>query len=530
MSNNISEIPKYPVGIQSFVEIRKGGYVYVDKTQYVYDLISSGKYYFLSRPRRFGKSLLLSTLEAYYLGQRDLFKGLALYDLTDDWEPHPVLRVDFNTGEFRSRGQLEEMLASILLVWENELGIDAEKDGVSQVALRFKAVIEKAYRLTGKKVVILIDEYDKPLFSALHDVDLYDALLSLLKSFYSTLKTMDECIEFAMLTGVGRFGKLSVFSDLNNLRDISFVEQFSSICGITDQELVTYFDAGINRLALVTDSTPEEVREELKRRYDGYHFTPRCPDIYNPFSLLSTFADEAYDDYWFATGTPTYLVGLIRRLNRPVASLIPAKIQASSLKTASVDSKRIIPSLYQAGYLTIKGYHPEDKIFILDYPNQEVEEGLLHSLLLTYAPDADSDNGFGVSDFADAVRNGEPDVLMEKMQSLFASIGYSEKEEKEAHFQNIMQILLMLLGFYAGVEHRTSDGRIDLNLSTSRFVYLIELKVDKTAQDALDQIKEKQYWLPYAQSGKRVFLIGANFSKHSGRLTDWIVEELSPTL
>ncbi len=517
---------KYPVGIQSFSEVREGDYIYVDKTRYVYDLISSGKYYFLARPRRFGKSLFLSTIEAYYLGKRELFASLALDSLVDDWEPHPVLRVDFNTGEYHDRTQLEELLSSILMRWERVYGINVDETGETQAGLRFKTVIERAFLASGKKVVILIDEYDKPLFSALDNPELYDSMLSLLKSFYSTLKTMDEYIEFAMLTGVGRFGKLSVFSDLNNLRDISFVEQFAAICGITDQELGMYFNAGIRRLAIATASNTEEVRSQLKRRFDGYHFTPRCPDIYNPFSLLSTFADEAYDDYWFATGTPTYLVGMIRRLNRPIASLIPTRISASTLKTSGVDNNRIIPSLYQAGYLTIKSYLPEDNLYILDYPNQEVKEGLLNCLLLAYAPEAESDNGLGVADFADMVRKGDAEGFMKKMQSLFASIGYSENEGKEAHFQNIMQILLTLLGFYTGVEHRTSDGRIDLNISTSRFVYLIELKVDKSAQEALEQIIEKKYWLPYAQSGKKIFLIGADFDKRSGRLSEWVIKEI----
>lgn len=368
----------YPVGIQSFSEIRLGGYVYVDKTALIHKITSTGKYFFLSRPRRFGKSLLLSTLEAYYLGKRELFKGLALDSLADNWDTHPVLHLDFNTGDYDSEAGLEQLLNYQLSKWESLYG---KSDTEPTPNLRFAGIIQRAFEKTGKKVVILVDEYDKPLLNTIDNESLSERFRSTLKSLYSNLKSMDQYIEFAMLTGVARFNKVSIFSDLNNLRDISFDDDYSALCGITNAELDAYFEEGIRSLTASTGKTVDEVREELRQRYDGYHFSAQSKDIYNPFSLVNVFASNRMGSYWFESGTPTYLVKLLQKSHWRLSDLKDFKIKANTLASAGITTKDPVPVLYQTGYLTITGYDSFFDKYILDYPNKEVKMGFLDFLL-----------------------------------------------------------------------------------------------------------------------------------------------------
>lgn len=525
MRNSATEI-RYPIGIQTFSKIREEDWLYVDKTAFIYKLIQRSGYYFLSRPRRFGKSLFLSTLQSYFEGRRDLFKGLALDTLTDDWTPRPVLRVDLNTGLYLTKDNLIEVLKYQTDEWERKFNIPRPKEiAAEEVGLRFKNVIEKVWQSTGKKVVILIDEYDKPLLNSIGNDSLYEEYTAILKSFYSNMKTMDAYIEFAMLTGVARFGKVSVFSDLNNLRDISFEDEFASICGITDEEVDRCFRQGIAGLAERYGKDITTIREELRRRYDGYHFAEFSPYIYNPFSLMNVFAKRRFGNFWFDTGTPTFLAKAISRMGRPIKELIPARILQADLESAGLNTSGIIPALYQAGYLTIKDFNIEDCSYILDYPNEEVEESFLRCLLQAYAPEMTPGSGFSIPDFIECVRAGDPEKMMNKLQSLLSSIPYSEKGKSEDHFRSIVYILFELLGFFSGVERRTSDGRIDLNLETKDYVYLFEFKIDSNPEVAMSQIKHKKYWLPYTECGKRIYLIGANFDTSSGRLSGWLISE-----
>lgn len=372
---------RYPVGIQSFAAIREGGYLYVDKTSYVYRLISTGKYYFLSRPRRFGKSLLLSTIESYYLGRRELFKGLALDSLTDDWEPHPVLHLDLNSREYRNYESLIKELQRHLDKWESIYGEERSDRDVEE---RFGNIIERAYEKTGKRVVILIDEYDKPMLHAVNDPTLADRYRSTLKAFYGNLKSMDSYIEFAMLTGVARFSKVSIFSDLNNLRDITFQNDYAGICGITSEELERDFKVGIHTLAQVNGLSDGQTMSQLKEWYDGYHFAYNNVDVYNPFSLMNVFAANQFDNYWFQSGTPTFLVRVLEKHPMQLRRISGFRIGKQALASAGVMTGDPVVLLYQSGYLSISHYDSEYEEIVLDYPNREVEESFLKFLVPYY--------------------------------------------------------------------------------------------------------------------------------------------------
>lgn len=521
--NNTEKI-KYPVGIQSFEKLRERNYVYVDKTAIIYTLIENGGYYFLSRPRRFGKSLLLSTLEAYYKGYRHLFKNLAIDTLTDIWESHPVLHLDLNYGQYNTPDDLTEILSNHLDEWERMYGVPESTIKSATPSVRFNRVIRQAYEKTKQKVVVLVDEYDKPLLNAIHRPELSDIYRAQLKAFYSNLKTMDGYIEMGMLTGVARFSKISIFSDLNNLTDISFDKRYSAICGITNEELEQYFQPGIEKLAEETDRSIEETKEELRKHYDGYHFSSDSPDIYNPFSLINVFSRLDIGDYWFGSGTPTYLVRLIERREFPFREIAPVTINKRYLESAGLLDKDPIPAFYQSGYLTIKGYDKEFQTYSLDYPNEEVKYGFLDFLMASYIPESESRRGFSIPDFINDVREGRPESFMKRMDSLLAGIPYNERGSSEDHFQNAVYLLFTLMGHFTRMEDRTSDGRIDLQVETSRFVYIFEFKINSSSQKAFEQILEKKYWLRDVFADKDIFLIGANFDTQTGRMTSPVIE------
>ena len=523
MSFTDSEI-RYPVGIQSFSEIIEGGYVYVDKTAVIYNLINSGKYFFLSRPRRFGKSLLLSTIEAYFQGRKDLFDGLAIQSLTDKWESHPILHLDLNNRNYKDENSLTEELNSNLEKWEALYG-DEKRD--REVEERFEHVIYKAYQTTGKKVVILIDEYDKPLLNTIDQPDVAKKYREILKAFYGNLKTMDRYIQFAMLTGVARFSKISIFSDLNNLRDISFSTEFSSICGITPDELKRDFRYGISKMAEAYGVSCEDMTERLRLNYDGYHFTVDGDDVYNPFSLIYAFAENYISSFWFETGTPTFLVKLLLNGNFKLQDLEGCRIKRSNLIRADIHSDDPVPAFYQTGYLTILDYNPQFDQFILGYPNREVKEGFLEFLLPYYIKSPASKTEFDISRFVDDVCGGNVESFMKRLEALIAKVPYSEKgAPPEAHFQNAVYLIYTLMGFYTRMEERISDGRIDVTVETEKYIYLFEFKIDSDAASSIGQIHKKEYWTPYTSTGKRIIAIGVNFDTRTRRLDSYLTEEI----
>ena len=511
----------YSVGVQNFEKVILGGYEYVDKTALIYELFNTGSYYFLSRPRRFGKSLLLSTLEAYAQGKKELFKGLALEKLERDWTVYPVLHMDLNTEKYDTEASLENKLELTLKQWEAEYGYNPDE---YSVATRFEGVIRRACEQTGRRVVILIDEYNKPMLQAIGNEALQNEYRSTLKAFYGALKSMDGCIRFALLTGVTKFGKVSVFSDLNNLMDISMDDRYVEICGISEKEIHAYFEEDIHALATATGMTYEKACAELKANYDGYHFTENAVGMYNPFSLLNTFAKKKFGSYWFETGTPTYLVELLKLHHYPIEDLehiVTSQPVLDSIDTASTDP---IPVIYQSGYLTIKGYNKMFENYTLGFPNREVEQGFFKFLLPNYASVSVSKSPYQIQCFVEEVMAGKVDDFFDRLKTMFADIPYELARDREVHYQNILYIIFKLMGFYVQVEYHTSRGRIDLVLQTQDYVYVMEFKLNGSADEALAQIREKGYAAPFAKDSRTVYRIGVNFSDELRNIQEVKVE------
>lgn len=514
MSNKI-----YPIGVQNFEKLRKEGYFYVDKTEYVYRLAKTGSYYFLSRPRRFGKSLLISTLEAYFQGKRELFEGLAVEKLEKDWVEYPILHLDLNTQKYDTPESLENKLNGALMEWENLYGAKSYEKSLS---MRFEGVIGRACKQTGRRVVILVDEYDKPMLQAIGNEKLQDSFRETLKSFYGALKSKDGCIKFALLTGVTKFGKVSVFSDLNNLKDISMRPDYVAICGITEQEIHENLEEELTELAVAQGMSYENTCAKLKACYDGYHFKENSEGIYNPFSLLNTFDAMAFGNYWFETGTPTYLVELLKRTHYNLEQMANEETSIDVLNSI-YDDESPIPVIYQSGYLTIKDYDSRFGIYRLGFPNLEVEEGFIKFLMPFYTRYNKVEAPFEIGKFVEEIEAGQPDAFFHRLQSFFSDTPYELVSALERHYQNVLFIVFKLVGFYTQVEYHTSEGRVDLVLKTDKYIYVMEFKLEGTAEEALRQIEDKHYALPFGADGRKLFKIGVNFSNQTRNIEKWIV-------
>ncbi|WP_278700858.1 ATP-binding protein [Phocaeicola sartorii] len=517
MSNKI-----YPIGIQNFEKIRQDGYFYIDKTALVYRMVKTGSYYFLSRPRRFGKSLLISTLEAYFQGKKELFEGLAVEKLEKDWIKYPILHLDLNIEKYDTPESLDKILDSSLTAWEKIYGAESSERSFS---LRFAGIIQRACEKTGRRVAILVDEYDKPMLQAIGNEALQKQFRDTLKPFYGALKTKDGFIKFALLTGVTKFGKISVFSDLNNLKDISMDERFVDICGVTETEIHENLENELKELAQKQKMSLEEVCRELKVCYDGYHFVENSIGIYNPFSLLNTFDKMKFGSYWFETGTPTYLVKLLKKHHYDLERMAHEETDSQVLNSIDSESTNPIPVIYQNGYLTIKGYDEEFGMYRLGFPNREVEEGFVRFLLPFYANVDKVESPFEIQKFVREVRSGDYDSFFCRLQSFFADTTYEVIRDQELHYENVLFIVFKLVGFYTQVEYHTSKGRIDLVLQTDRFIYVMEFNLDGTAEEALQQIHDKHYALPFASDERKLFKIGVNFSAETRNIEKWVVEE-----
>ena len=513
---------RYPIGIQTFEKIREGGFCYVDKTALIYQLAQSGQFYFLSRPRRFGKSLLISTLKAYFQGKKDLFTGLALEELEQEWTEYPVLHLDLNARNYVDTDSLPAILNQHLERWEACYG-NEKRDRAPEE--RFAYLIRKISQSTGQNVVVLIDEYDKPLLQALENEELLASYRQQLKAFYGVLKSEDAHIRFALLTGVTKFSKVSVFSDLNNLQDISMDDEYAAICGVTEEELSDYFKEDIHRLCQINKMDFQEGKLQLKEWYDGYHFSPNSPDIYNPFSLLNTFKRKDIGSYWFETGTPTFLIQLLRQGHYDLQDLTNEQVTQDMLGDIDNIGGNPLPILYQSGYLTLKGYDREFGTYTLGFPNREVAEGFNRHLLLGYAKVPSGNPAFQIRNFVLEVRRGDTDAFLHRLQSFFADTPYELARDLELHYQNILFIVFKLLGFYVQAEYHTSQGRIDLMLKTKDYVYVMEFKLDGTAEEALQQIEDKQYALPFATDPRKVYKVGVNFNNRMRNIEKWLVRE-----
>ena len=514
---------KLPIGIQSFEKLRKDDYAYVDKTTFLYELVKNRGYYFLSRPRRFGKSLLLSTLKAYFEGKKELFENLAIAEMEQTWEAYPVLYLDLNVGLYTSTDGLLEALNSNLMDWEEKYGI---KPNSTDTAQRFKYIIRTVAQSLGKKVVILIDEYDKPLLQAIDNEPLQQDYRNILKSFYSNLKTCDEYILFAMLTGVSKFSKISLFSDLNNLTDISLYEHYADICGLTDEEISSSFSDYLEAFAQKEGVNKTAIIEQLRQMYDGYHFSEDLTkDMYNPFSVLNALAEKKFRNFWFSTGTPTFLIKLLQNGNYDLQDFSSGNILASDLAAKESLSKEPIAMFYQTGYLTIKGYDKEIELFCLGFPNREVEQSFLNFLLPRYTGNTDNDSSAFIGYFVRDLRKGDIKSFLNRMKSFFADTPYEIVRDLENHYQNVMFTVCRLLGYYTTSEYHTSNGRIDMVVKTPQFIYVFEFKFNKSAEEALAQIDEKGYPLPFEADGRKIFKIGINFSKETRNIDSFVWKE-----
>ena len=508
----------YPIGIQTFANIREADFAYVDKTAYVYKLASQGKCYFLSRPRRFGKSLLLSTLKSFFQGKKELFEGLAISKLEKEWKQYPVLHVDLNTALYTTPEALTGLLDYHFRSWEKVFGIEIKDNDISA---RFRNIIVNAAQQSPEgKVVILIDEYDKPLLEAIGKPELQEEYRQILKAFYSNIKSCDEHIRFAMLIGVTKFSHLSVFSGLNNLVDISMLPQYDEICGISEAELHENFDESVGEVAAANNITKEQCYERLKQEYDGYHFCPNTVGLYNPFSLLNVLSFGVFKHYWFATGTPNFLVEVIKHCDYSLDRLTSELKTAEDLDAIDAMYSDPIPLFFQSGYLTIKDFDPEFLCYRLDFPNKEVEQGFAR-FMAVYYHNGNRNGGFNISHFVEALRNGDTERFMALLQAFYADNDYQLTGKLEVYFQNSLLTIFKLLGYYVQAERHTSKGRTDITLQTKDYIYILELKVDKTVDEALQQIEDKQYAAPFKADPRKLFKIGVCFSSEERGIKEW---------
>ena len=512
---------KLPIGIQTFEDIRREGFLYVDKTALIYRLVTTGKPYFLSRPRRFGKSLLLSTLEAYFNGQRELFDGLAMAELEQEWNKYPVLHLDLNAEKYDAPEQLVALLNNQLSVWERIYGREASEDTLST---RFSGIIRRAYEKTGRQVVVLVDEYDKPLLQALQNEALLDDYRRTLKTFYGVLKSSDRYLRFVFLTGVTKFAQVSVFSDLNQLVDISMLPQYVTLCGITHGELERDFEPELRSLGGQEGMTREETLQRLTRLYDGYHFSENTPGIFNPFSLLNVLQYSRFDNYWFQTGTSTFLVELLQASDYDLRELIDGvEAESSSFSEYRVDSQNPIPLLYQSGYLTIKDYDTRFRNYRLCFPNEEVEYGFLKFLVPFYTPVTDNHTGFYIERFIRELEAGEVDAFMERLKAFFAGILYELNDKTERHYQVIFYIVFTLMGQFCDAEVRSARGRADAVVKTKDYIYVFEFKLNGSVDEALQQINARGYLIPYTADGRTLVKAGVSFDAAERNIGEWKV-------
>ena len=509
----------YPIGIQTFSKIREGNYLYIDKTAYVYRMThSASSYMFLSRPRRFGKSLLTSTLHSYFSGRKDLFHGLAMEKLEKEWTEYPVLHFDMSTAKHADSEQLLQELNLKLYGYEQIYGRLDEEVNPNQ---RLMGLIKRAYEQTGKKVVVLIDEYDAPLLDVVHERENLDVLRNIMRNFYSPLKACDPYLRYVFLTGITKFSQLSIFSELNNIENISMDEPYAAICGISEDEIRSQMEGDVDRLAKNLEVTPEEALMKLKENYDGYHFTYPSPDIYNPFSLLTAMEKGKIGSYWFGSGTPTYLIKMLDKFG-----VKPSEIGRKQLKSSAFDAPTetmtdAVPLLYQSGYITIKDYNKMLDLYTLDIPNKEVRLGLMESLLPHYVDNKTPEATTMVAYLFYDIQNGDMDAALHRLQEFLSTIPYCDNTKFEGHYQQVFYIIFSLLGYYVDVEVRTPRGRVDIVLRTRTTLYLMELKLNKSAGEAMEQIDLKNYPERFALCGLPIVKVAVSFDSERCTIGDW---------
>ena len=510
---------KCPLGVQTFEKIIEENLLYIDKTQYIYSLVQNYKYVFFNRPRRFGKSLLVSTLRSYFAGKKELFKGLAIEKLETEWTEHPVLHFDMSTGKYMDKESLERELSGKLSDYEEIYDIDNPAKALND---RLINLIIAAFEKTGRKAVVLIDEYDAPLLDV--EDELLQQLRQVMRNFYAPLKACDPYLRFVFLTGITKFSQMSIFSDLNNLTNISMDSEYASICGITEEELTGQLSDYVDSIAESQGKVHEEVLQQLKQNYDGYHFSWPSPDIFNPFSLLTAFAKRKIGSYWFASGTPTYLIEMMRKFGVAPSQIGPTEAMASAFDAPTERMTSLIPLLYQSGYLTIKDYYEEDNIYVLDIPNKEIRIGLMESLLPSYVQSGFNAGLVTVSKMNRALRQGDLDGMLRLLQQYLLTIPQCDNTNYEGHYQQLLFVIFSLLGEYVDVEVRTATGRVDMVMQAFGKLYLFELKLNRSAAAAMQQINLNDYPARFSQCGLPIVKVGINFDTATRTLSDWAIE------
>ena len=517
------QLKRLPLGIQTFSEVVDRDCLYIDKTEYIWNMIHLSKYIFLSRPRRFGKSLLVSTLQAYFEGRKDLFKGLFIETVEKEWTEYPVLRFDMSSGKHMEKEQLERYLSMRLVEYEVKYGITHPATDNND---RLTALIQAAYQKTGKKVVVLIDEYDAPLLDVVHEDTMLPVLRNVMRNFYSPLKASDPYLQFVFLTGITKFSQLSIFSELNNLKNISMLPDYAGVCGITLDEMLTAMSDYIDDFAEAQEITRKEAIEGLKQQYDGYHFTWPSPDIFNPFSLLNAFQDHDYTNYWFSSGTPTYLIEMLRKFNVVPSDMSNMQALASDFDAPTENMASITPLLYQSGYVTIKDFDSASRLYTLDIPNGEIRVGLMDSLLPNYVERRKEAGNTTIGKMYLALYRDDLDEMFRLLQAYLLTVPYCDNANSEGHYQQLLYVIFSLFGRYVEVEVHTPTGRVDIVMKTAKALYLFELKLNMSAQAAMKQIDLKDYSSKFALSGLPVVKVGINFDPERRTLGDWKVEVL----
>ena len=514
----------YPIGMQTFSEIREEDFLYVDKTESIYRMThTSGKYFFLSRPRRFGKSLLVSTMQSYFEGKKDLFKGLAVDKLEKEWTEYPVLHFDMSGGKHMEPEQLELYLGYILEDQEKKWGINEPRIGANN---RLIDLINTAYEKSGKQVVVLIDEYDAPMLDVAHEKEQLDVLRNIMRNFFSPLKYSEAKLRFVFLTGITKFSQVSIFSELNNITNVSMDDEYAGICGITKEELLENMSYDIDMLADALGYSREMMIAKLKENYDGYHFSKKSPDVFNPYSLLNCFSKKELGAFWFSSGTPTYLINMLRQFGVLPTEIAPTEAVSSSFNAPTENMKTITPLLYQSGYVTIKEYDQETRIYTLDIPNKEIKVGLFDNLLPNYVDGVSAERGnVAIAKMALLIGKRNMDGALHLLQDFLGTVPYCNVTNYEGHYQQMLFIIFTLLTNYlVDVEVHTPRGRVDIVLLTKTDLYVVELKLNKSAQAAMLQINLKNYRQRFALCGLPITKVGINFDSTQGTIEDWVIE------
>ena len=516
------QLKKCPLGVQTFEKVIEEDLLYVDKTQYIYSLAQNYRYVFLSRPRRFGKSLLASTLHSYFSGKKELFKGLAIERLETEWAEHPVLHFDMSTAKHMDKETLEQELNGKLSDYEEIYG--KSKTGKTKLNQRLESLIVNAYAQTGSKVVVIIDEYDAPLLDVVHEDEQLPQLRQVMRNFYSPLKACDPYLRFVFLTGITKFSQMSIFSELNNLKNISMMPEYAGICGITEEELTGQLSDYVDALAENLNLTHQQAVELLGKHYDGYHFCWPSPDIFNPYSLLNALSDKRVDSYWFASGTPTYLIEMMRKFGVAPSQIGRTRAMASAFDAPTERMTSLTPLLYQSGYTTIKDYNPISGLYTLDIPNSEIRIGLMESLLPNYVQSAANEGLTAIADMYMALLEGDLDGMLRQLQQFLLTVPYCDNTNYEGHYQQMLYVIFSLLGRYVDVEVRTATGRVDMVMQAFGKLYLFELKLNRSAAAAMQQINLNDYPARFSQCGLPIVKVGINFDTATRTVSDWAIE------